>query len=660
MPRIVFEPNKGEFPIAGWSRDAGYAKCAINTKFWHGLLQPHQCPSCHCKKYFDILTMYPLDECPCLAWDTVVDVADCFCNFIFWTGDGKPQISTHKEICEGIHCNLGIPCPTKPLVVEFDECVDEHTPCIEACDKAYDECIAAAKSGCDDLKKAMEDAKKKYDDCLKSQACWDGTGEKPNCDELYKAYVEALKKYNECLQCIQDEIDKCGEIRDKCKEDCPPEGCCDSQCVYFLYRYVNKYGQVGVPSKPSDMKKIAFNEVESVKVSGIPEPDDGYCISQVEIFMAVAGNKTGLESPVVHNSDFMSLGVFDLADSIDVPLGELGLALDSFDYFPPPENLEGIECTDMGLAGFEGKNIWFTEPNQPHAWSRKKCLDHEVKGIKYWNGILFAATDSWLYRMNLVRTEGDYDFSDPFRYGDRPLPMLSDQRGMSSGQAGVFYPSVMGGVLANDSLARYITSKFGKDDWMSLNPKSMKTAVFDYGVGFFSCNASYVYEWGDGSFGELEGHLYQLPFTPDAVHVDKNGILNYAIGSRWCKWDACYSFKNPCEDCEPIPIECCPYTWEGEPLVFDTQARLTAGFIEFVPSTGDVKIELFKADCLDEPFYVKTFNEGTERCRKNRCFRKYFRLPACNIDDQIYIRLKGCAHVRRVVLATSRRALAGE
>ncbi len=660
MPRIVIKPNQGENPIAGWGNDAGWAACAINTKFWHGLLQPFQCPKLHCCRDFDIKTLYSLDECDCIAWDTEVSIADCFCDFIFWTDDGKPQISTHEELCEGESCDLGVPCPTNAPTVKFAKCVDERAPCIDACDTAYDKCKAAAVAACDELQAEVDALREAYGECLRLKDCPE-EGEDPpdDCGDARKEWQEKQNELNRCLRCQQDDLRACRETRDRCKDACPEESCCDKQCVQFVYRYVNKYGQPGAPSKPSTIQEIALNSTDTISISGIERPPGNHCITHVEIFMTIAGNKTGLENPVKPNSGFMSMGVYSFAESFDMELGEPGLELDSWNYFPPPENLEGIQCTDMGLVGFEGKNIWYTEPNQPHAWSKKKCLDHTVKGLKYWNGILFAATDSWLYRMNLSQDEGSYEFSAPFRYGERPMPLLSDQRGMSAGQAGVFYPSVMGGVLATEGSARYITSKFGKDDWMGLNPKTMQTAVFDYGVGFFSCNASYVYEWGDGTFGELEGHLYQLPFKPNAVYTDKNGILNYAVGNKWYRWDACYRYRNPCDDCETISIECCPYKWEGEEVVFDTQARLTAGFIEFVPGTGDVTLEIFEEDYFEEPIYKKTFNEGTERCRKNRLFRKYFRLPSCRVEDQIFIRLTGCAHVRQVVLGTSRSALHG-
>lgn len=555
MPRIEIVPTKGELPIAGYGLASSNASCAINTKFWHGMLEPHECPTLHCSKDFKIKSMYKFDGCECFASPDYINIAQCYCDYVILSdGIGKPQLSTTHEICLGITCNLGVPCPSMPPF---------------------------------------------------SPASGGGNS-------------------------------------------------CEQNCISFIYRYINKYGQVGAPSPPSQIysAKGADEGFEIV----FADPNDGYCIEQVEIFALVAGNKTGLEQKIENNSAYLSAGKFPIGENALVKISNLGLEIDSVYNYPPPNDLNGITCHEFGLVGFEGKNIWYTESNQIGAWGNNKCIDHEIKCIEYWNKSLYIFTDSWIYRMDMIRKADGYDFDIPFRYGERPFPIIGRQ---SAGQAGIFFPSVMGGVLVNQDTARIITSAFGKDDWLSLchDCETSFTAVFDYGVGIFTKNASYIYEFGDGTFGEFNGEVYQLPFIANAVYVDKNGILNYAVEGDWYKWDNCYECKLPCDETNNLRKCCCPYEWTSKGIIFDTMLRLTAGFIEFEPSTGDVRLQIYERDCMDEPILDKTFNEGKDQCRKSRCFRKYFRLKNCRIEDQIFIKISGCAKVRRVVLGTSRSAL---
>ena len=653
MARIEFTPSLGENPIQGFGANTGAASCAVNSKFWHGDLRPFQCPTETCKDRDieeTIKTMYSTCECACISWDVVVDIADCHCDFVVWTGDGKPQIAKGDELCNGESCDLGVPCPDAPPEATTEPCIDTSAECAEGCESAFTVCEEAAYAACDETAvQALRDA---LDACLKTQQCNDPS---IDCDQTRRDYMAAKLALNDCKACAKEAAELCKEAKAECEESCPEEDCCDKQCGYYLYRYVNKYGQVGAPSPISGMVELS----DTVDISGIPQPADG-CITEVEIFALIAGDKKGLEQKIQNNSAFISQGVFPIGGTLTVPLTGNGLELDSWDYYPPPEDLQGVVCTDYGMAGFTDKCVWYTEANQIHAWNKKKCLDHKVKALKFHNGSLYALTDSWLYRMNLTAGNGDYDFSTPFRYGDRPLPLIGDSRSVSVGQSGIFYPSTMGGVLANNSQAQVITSRFAKDDWLSINPKTMQTEMFDYGVGMFTDMASYMYEFGDGTFGEASGQLYQLPFKPDATYVDNSGTLNYSVGNKWYKWDACYTPKEPCTD-TPISLTdcCCPYTWQSEPLLFDTQTKLQDGFIEFVAGTGDVKVEIFEEGCTNKTYFEETFNSASEQCRKNRCHRKYFQWPVCEVQDQLTIRLTGCAHVRRVVLGSSRSALKG-
>jgi len=547
MLRLEIIPTKGEYPIAGNGQGKDFALKAINTKFWHGLLEPHECPQLYCSTNdgSTIKTMHHSKECECRHFDKHLDIAECFCDMIFWTGDGKPKFSTKSGFCFNLHCTLGVPCPTG----------------------------------------------------------------QPTAG-----------------------------------------GVSPQQCSSVVYRYVNAFGHVGTPSRPT----AGGGSV----ISGIEMPPPEYCISGVEIFILLSGTRTGLENNLSNSSGYMSAGIYPLEETVSFDISELGLELDSMTYYPPPENLQGMQCHEYGLVGFEGQNIWFTEANIVNAWNGKMCLDIDIKCIEYWNGSLFVFTDEWILRLDLKTTENGYTFTPPFKFGERPFPIIGRP---SKGQSGIFFASVMGGVVVNHDTAKVITSKFGKDDWLALchDCESSYSAITDYGIGIFTKNSSYMFEFGDGSFLEPTGELYQLPFIADYASTDQNGILNYSVKDKWYKWDNCYTCKTASDNCTTLDT-CCHYLWESYNKIFDTKERLTAGFIEFEEGTGDINLKILDCGCGDKVIFERTFNESTTQCRSSKCFRKYFRLKGCKINSQIKIILEGCGKVRRVVLGTSRSSLRGK
>jgi hypothetical protein len=89
---------------------------------------------------------------------------------------------------------------------------------------------------------------------------------------------------------------------------------------------------------------------------------------------------------------------WDIVDDFDSRL--LDSPLESDNYDTPPVNLQGLTAIQNNvLAGFVANEIYFSEPNLPHAWpiAYKITLEHNIVGLAAVNGALLVLTDSYPY-----------------------------------------------------------------------------------------------------------------------------------------------------------------------------------------------------------------------------------------------------------------------
>lgn len=91
-------------------------------------------------------------------------------------------------------------------------------------------------------------------------------------------------------------------------------------------------------------------------------------------------------------------GVYTFTDDFNV--ATLLDVLESDDYDGPPSNLKGLVAMQNNvLAGFVANEIYFSEPNLPHAWPLpyKITIEHDVVGLAPIGGSLLVLTESFPY-----------------------------------------------------------------------------------------------------------------------------------------------------------------------------------------------------------------------------------------------------------------------
>lgn len=89
---------------------------------------------------------------------------------------------------------------------------------------------------------------------------------------------------------------------------------------------------------------------------------------------------------------------YSFVDNYDSRLLQQSLVTDLYD--PPPKNLQGlISYQNNILVGFVANEVYFSEPNFPHAWpfEYKITLEHNVVGLAAISGALLVLTDSYPY-----------------------------------------------------------------------------------------------------------------------------------------------------------------------------------------------------------------------------------------------------------------------
>jgi hypothetical protein len=163
----------------------------------------------------------------------------------------------------------------------------------------------------------------------------------------------------------------------------------------------------------------------------------------------------------------------------DTELGEiLRTGYGDYAYWsPPPQGLSGVVSLPGGvLAGFVGKDVYFSEPYYPHAWPEDYVLtmDATVVALAVMENNLVAATDSFPYIITGSHPESMTPIKMP-----TSLPCVS-KRGIAAFPKGVLYPSNSGLILVSEGRADLTTDGyFRKEEWAKFFPTTMNGAFHD-------------------------------------------------------------------------------------------------------------------------------------------------------------------------------------
>ena len=243
------------------------------------------------------------------------------------------------------------------------------------------------------------------------------------------------------------------------------------QSIYFAYTYVSGFGEESQPSPLSAI--LDWSEGVIVNISGMVPAPSGRNLTRIRIYRSQtsATGATGL----FFVDEISGASTTYAYNSVTTPsLQEL---IPSTDYDQPPDDLTGITSLPNGMmAAFVGKDLYFSEPYQPHAWPEKYVLtvDFEIVGLA-----AFGSTIAILTRGTPYVAQGTHPDNFVMEKMEANLPCMSRRGIVDIGYAAV-YPSADGLVVISASEANLMTrAMFSREQWAAMAPESFTAANYD-------------------------------------------------------------------------------------------------------------------------------------------------------------------------------------
>ena len=248
----------------------------------------------------------------------------------------------------------------------------------------------------------------------------------------------------------------------------------------YVYTYISTFGSVLEESGPSPAASIATIEPDAtVTVSAFataPITSAGYNITAIRIYRAVTGATSVSYLYVGTVSVTPSTGVASGSFADNILAANLGTALPSLYYAPPPATLKGLIPMPNGIvAGFVDNQVWFCEPYLPHAWptSYMMTVGFPIIGLGVFGQTLVVCTTYSTYLIS---------GSTPGSMTQEKLSIFEpcvSKKSIASDQYGVLYASPNGIVAIAPGSTDVVTrALFTRDEWSAYLPTSIVGAIY--------------------------------------------------------------------------------------------------------------------------------------------------------------------------------------
>lgn len=367
----------------------------------------------------------------------------------------------------------------------------------------------------------------------------------------------------------------------------------------YAYTLVSEYGEESAPSPILDVS------IETGR------PDGVWTITGMDVTVPDAAQRPNFTKNLYRTISGSPSGTMYQVNALPIPLGDanyvdsstnaqaaLNRTLETFDWAPPPEGLEGLIVHPSGfLVGFVGRDIYFSEPYRPHTWPVKYVLSlaYEVQGFGIFANSLAIPTvgaptiASGIHPATM--TLADSEFAEPClsKFGIVSMPF------------GVYYPGKNGLMLVNQSGVTNATKNImTQDEWQLRYFPSLQTGARwqDYYVAFYVLDDGLMFAPSDAqsAFSTLDTHWPNQSIQTDVF----DGDLYMALDKKIYIWNppdgvpVTYQWRSK-EYLTPKPVNLGAYQLNGE------GAALPAAAIE--------DLEAYNAARLAFP--LNTYNQHT-------------------------------------------------
>ena len=284
----------------------------------------------------------------------------------------------------------------------------------------------------------------------------------------------------------------------------------------YVYTFVNEWGEESAPSPPSapDTGSITGTWELTTMQTAYPIGGTHKAIDKTRIYRTITGTSS-VNYRLVAELDPSTAAYSDNESNDTISLNE---SLPSNGWDIPPSGLQGIVNMANGImAGFVGRDLYFSEPYRPHTFPVNYVLstENDIVGLGvYQSGIVVCTTS------NPYVATGSHPSSIVLTKLDDVEPCQSF-RSIVNGLNGVTYASQNGMVLVNQQGAINIVSPLiTRNEWRDGYSPQTTVAAADGSrtLAFTSINSGYLF-----SPMEPLGYLVNLSGFVDvsAVQTDQ-------------------------------------------------------------------------------------------------------------------------------------------
>lgn len=391
-----------------------------------------------------------------------------------------------------------------------------------------------------------------------------------------------------------------------------PSDATENETRFYVYTYVSAWGEEGPPSPLS--YELVCDVDATVDISSMSTAPTGpYNITSKRIYRLGTGTS---------ESDFFFVAEIPVANttySDSVAGSALREPLLTEEYDPPPDDLQGlIALTNGVVAGFKGKDVYFTPPNAPYAWPRSYMVatEHDVVGLGAYDTTLVILTEGFPYLAT-----GQDPAAVALSQIEVAQACVSKRSIASLGAAGVVYATPDGLAAIGPGGFEMVSEPYmTKDEWRAYNPSSIVAAQHDgMYVGFYDTGTTQ----GGFMFSRDDGFI-ELDFHATAAYTDLlTDTLYLVVDGDIVAFDSAGTLRT--------------YTWKSKRFQMPPVSLAAARVL---------------ADSYDD-LTIKFYADGVLRHTQVVTGPDAFRLPAGDRARVWQFELSGTADVQEVTAATS-------
>lgn len=286
--------------------------------------------------------------------------------------------------------------------------------------------------------------------------------------------------------------------------------------------------------------------------------------------------------------DFETSNLFDL--------------LGTNDYDPPPSDLQGIVAAQNSIyVGYSGNQVYFSEPNKPHAWPAKYALTFEdnVVGVVAVMGYILVLTEGYPYQIS-----GNSPATMVFNRIDTLYPCLSRRSIVNMGYGAAYATHGGIAVYAPNAGMELVTKLVHDwDTWLEALDPSTVVATFYNGKYFAShSQGSFIFERDE----RIGGYFVQTKYKFSAVAADTTTNKLYFAADTT---GSIYEWDRPDQPLSPLE-------WKSKVIVTKDYMNLGAARVIADYDIPDAEIDIINAynaavPAYNEPLWAELIQLGT-------------------------------------------------